>query len=256
MKNTSKNNPNPSFTKAKFSSLTPERRHYHLALLCKQAYNALLQNEDPSPFLNRYAVLAGWIGREQLSNPTFESLSNCYHQHLQASSQKLKEHNLLPEVTTRDKNEVLVKLPIDIYLDNIRSAHNVGSIIRTTEAFSLGTIHFGGMTPTHKNKQVKDAAMGSEKWVDFRENSTLESLKRPIIVLETGKDAIPIHEFIFPETFTLIVGNEEYGCSETFLKNANPLIAIPLTGNKNSLNVANAFAIAASSIQLNRRKEK
>jgi tRNA G18 (ribose-2'-O)-methylase SpoU len=147
------------------------------------------------------------------------------------------------------KNE---PLKTSIYLDNIRSAHNVGSIIRTTEAFSLGTLHFSDKTPYIDNKQVKDTAMGTQGWVECRSNMLLKDLPRPIIILETAHNAIPIHDFIFPDQFTLVVGNEEYGCSDESIQLADIALEIPLVGKKNSLNVANAFAIAAYEIRKQR----
>lgn len=70
--------------------------------------------------------------------------------------------------------------------------------------------------------------------------------------METAAEAIPITDFEFPETFTLVIGNEEYGCSDAILAQADYVIKIPLRGRKNSLNVANAFAIAAAEISRQR----
>ena len=47
---------------------------------------------------------------------------------------------------------------------------------------------------------------------------------------------------------TFPLGNEEYGCSKETLAMADYLLTIPLYGRKNSLNVSNAFAIAAQEI--------
>jgi tRNA G18 (ribose-2'-O)-methylase SpoU len=60
---------------------------------------------------------------------------------------------------------------------------------------------------------------------------------------------MPLSDFIFPASFTLILGNEEYGISNESLKLADYIVEIPLFGAKNSLNVACAFAIAASQIR-------
>ena len=143
-------------------------------------------------------------------------------------------------------------LPIAIYLDNLRSAHNVGSIIRTAEAMSLGTIHFSNKTPFIDQKQVQDTSMRTHEWIACKAGTLLSELPRPILLLETSAQAVPITDYIFPEVFTLIVGNEEYGCSDEALQLADIAIEIPLSGRKNSLNVANAFAIAAYEIRKQR----
>ena len=55
--------------------------------------------------------------------------------------------------------------------------------------------------------------------------------------------------FNYYSIFTLILGNEEYGISDKVLKEVDFLIKIPMMGRKNSLNIANAFAIAAYEIR-------
>lgn len=178
-----------------------------------------------------------------------ETIADRFHHHLKIAGQSRKEHRLLPFIKQGDATTATPSLPIAIYLDNVRSAHNVGSILRTVEAFALGEVFFSeGMVPPD-HKQVQDAAMGAAEWVRCTQNTPLESLPGPIIALETGQDAVPIHAFTFPESFTLVVGNEEYGCSESTLRLADHIIKIPLFGRKNSLNVANAFAIAAGAIR-------
>ena len=175
---------------------------------------------------------------------TNEQRSNAFHHHLQAAGLRVKEHNLL--VRNSDQMEGAPYLSIDIYLDHIRSAHNVGSIFRTVEALRLGKIFLSEQTPTPDHKQVRDAGMGACEWVEW---AVGKPERRPLIVLETADSAVPLADFTFPESFALVMGNEEYGCSEEMLQTADHLIEIPLFGRKNSLNVANAFAIVASEIR-------
>lgn len=199
-----------------------------------------------------YDEWAQWINIAPMNDLSAQSISDRYHWHLQKGGIFKKEHNLLPRIRKGDLSRAQEPWPIAIYLDHIRSAHNVGSIVRTVEAFSLGQITFSSQTPFATHKQVKDTAMGSLEWVACVQNDDLSLLPRPIIILETSPDALSLYEFIFPSSFTLAVGNEEYGCSEEVLKAADIVIEIPLRGHKNSLNVANAFAIAASEISRQR----
>lgn len=230
------------FTKRKFLSLPAKQQHKKCAEILKVAY------EGNFEALDSYNECLSWLNLPNLKSPTAKEIANAYHRHLKSSEVCFKEHNLLPSVRKGDKPEKEKDLPIDIYLDHIRSGHNVGSIIRTIEAFSLGKLYFSGDTPFVDNKKVIDAAMGAEKHVECFENTSLKELQRPIIALETGENAISLYDFIFPEKFTLVVGNEEYGCSDETLKLADIILEIPLRGSKNSLNVANAFAATASEI--------
>lgn len=230
------------FTKRKFLSLPLEQQHKKCAELLRRLFEA----KEPS--MNEYSELCSWMGLEKVLPQNSKEIADAYHEHLKAAKVQLKEHRLLPSIRKNDRTKADEVWPITIFLDHIRSAHNVGSIVRTTEAFSLGKLYFSKDTPFIDNKQVKDTAMGTEEWIVCKKEAALDDLPKPIIVMETSEDAIPIYDFIFPQSFTLVVGNEEYGCSEDSLLKADHLIEIPLRGHKNSLNVANAFAIAAAEI--------
>ena len=175
---------------------------------------------------------------------THEELANRHTFHAEKAEINLNEHNLL--IRQGDRPSEIPYLPIGIYLDDLRSAHNVGSILRTTEAFRLATIFFSEKTPYIDNKKVQDAAMGTATQVPCSRN--LENMPQPLIALETAEGAPSLFTYTFPETFTLVLGNEEFGVSQKMLEQCTTAVQIPLVGSKNSLNVANSFAIAAAQI--------
>jgi tRNA G18 (ribose-2'-O)-methylase SpoU len=163
---------------------------------------------------------------------------------------------LLPHIKKKDRPSAGEEpWPLAVYLDHIRSAHNVGSILRTVEAFSLGKVYFSSDTPYIDHSQVQKASMGTFDQVPCFRDSSVADLPKPVIALETSEDAISLYEFLFPGKFSLVIGNEEYGCSDEVLRKADYLVEIPLRGRKNSLNVANAFAIAAAEIAKQNRKK-
>ncbi len=177
-----------------------------------------------------------------------KALADRYHWHLQLAGRSLKEHNLLPSLRTGDHLPKFGFPDIAIYLDHVRSAYNVGSILRTTEALRIGKVYFSEKTPFIDNDKVKKTAMGAAEIVPCFQNIPLASLPRPIIALDTSDAALSVAEFDFPKSFTLILGNEEYGISNESLKEADFIVEIPLFGAKNSINIACAFAIAAAQI--------
>ena len=242
------------FSKEKFLSLPKQQQHKKACELVRVLYDSILADKEYEGLGGEYDAMASWLGEESLKKFTLEAIADRYHYHCKKGQVYHKEHNLLPRVRTGDADVVSSPaLPIAIYLENIRSAHNVGSIIRTVEAMGLGSIHFSSETAFTDNKQVKDTAMGAESWVECHRDVSIEDLPRPLIAVETAEDAIPLNSFVFPETFTLAVGNEEYGCSDAFLKAADYVIYIPQYGRKNSLNVANAFAVVAGEITRQKR---
>lgn len=196
-----------------------------------------------------YRQFLSWMQEPLQPMPSsIKALADLYHFHLQKARVSKREHHLLPRIRCGDRPQGEPAWPIAVYLDGLRSAHNIGSIIRTVEALSLGSLYFSPAMPDAAHKQVKDTAMGSDQWISCTQGVELAALPRPIIALETAEEAVSLYEFIFPSSFTLVVGNEEYGCSDETLSLSDCLIEIPLRGRKNSLNVANAFAIAAGEI--------
>lgn len=229
-------------TQRKFDQFPDERKHKKCAELLRCIYS-----KQAPELLERYNKWASWLSLSPLIFD-LKLISDRFHYHLHLSHQFLAEHNLLPVISKNDKVVSQPLWPIAIYLDHIRSAHNVGSIIRTVEAFALGAIHFSSDTPFVDNKQVQNTSMETYKWVKASQGTLLTHLPKPIIALETCDQAVNLYDYLFPESFTLVLGNEEYGCSQEVLNQADVILQIPLRGRKNSLNVANAFAIAAAFI--------
>jgi tRNA G18 (ribose-2'-O)-methylase SpoU len=238
-----------SFTKYKFLNLEEKQKHKKLSEILRLIYEETLKKNNVENALSHYHEIIQWINLEQLKAINLETLSDRYHFHLRKAKYNLKENNLLPSIRKNDRKASKEFGALSIYLDNIRSAHNIGSILRTTEAFRLGTVCFSVDTPFINNKKILKTAMGTETITPCIENYSIDTLQKPIIALETSDDAISLHEFIFPKNFTLVLGNEEYGISDSILKKTDYLLEIPLIGIKNSINVACAFAIVAAEIQ-------
>jgi len=226
------------FTEKKFVSLPEEQQHKKCMELMREMYLQMLT----------------WMNLSLPAPTTLSAIADRFHLHRTEARVSLKEHNLLPQVSKGDKSsaEAAPFLPICIYLERLRSAHNIGAIIRTTEAFRLGALYFspGMAAPSHDS--VQKSAMNTASLVACHENIGLHELPRPLIAIETVLDAIPYYDFDFPETFTLILGNEEEGISDSTLQQADFTIKIPLQGQKNSINVASAFAIIAAEIRKKR----
>lgn len=233
------------FTKAKFLSLSLEKQEK----LSAERLHSLFLNPKSTEDLSEYNLFQEWRSLEPLSALNPETISNRYHKHLSRAGIHLKEDHFLPNIKTKDRHEALQSLGFHIYLDGLRSAHNVGSILRTVEAFRLGDVYFSENSPFIDQKKVQDASMGAWEWVSCK-RAKLEELPKPWICLETGEDAVSLREALIPYGATLIIGNEEFGCSHLALSAADKIVQIPLRGMKNSLNVANAFAVLSYELSL------
>lgn len=131
-----------------------------------------------------------------------------------------------------------------LYLDDVRSPFNVGSIFRTAESFGIKEILLSEDTASPNHRRAIRSAMGTIAIVPHRivPASTLPDL--PLFCLELG--GTPLDSFTFPSRGILVIGSEEVGVSPYLLERAQRSlgrVSIPLGGLKGSLNVAVAAGI-------------
>ena len=149
-------------------------------------------------------------------------------------------------------------------LHNIRSCYNVGSIFRIADAVSIDKLYLTGYTPSpDENQKIAKTALGAENYVQYEKIKNLkkliEKLKMEgvkIVALETTKDALLYFNFLPKFPLALIVGNEVRGIDQRTLKKCDLILKIPMTGKKESLNVAVAFAIVAYYIRVKTKFKK
>lgn len=155
-----------------------------------------------------------------------------------------------------------------IILHNIRSAYNVGAIFRTADAVGADKIYLCGHTPiplgnnamsiTNVTDKVAKTALGAEKTVPWEYHAQtwrlLEKLKNEgtqIVALEQDKKEINYLKFKPHFPLALVVGNEVKGLNKNILARADKIIAIPMRGKKESLNLSVACGIAVYKIMEN-----
>lgn len=161
-----------------------------------------------------------------------------------------------PRPSASEKSTFSGSLPgIEVLLDNIRSAYNVGSIFRSADAAGVQHIHVAGFSPAPEEAKVKKTALGSELSIPWTQHwNALEAVRAAkekgylILSLEIMPGAISIFELEKAEIsypLLLVVGNEVSGVDPAILQITHHAIEIPMFGIKKSINVATAFGIAA-----------
>lgn len=144
-----------------------------------------------------------------------------------------------------------------VIIENVRSAYNVGNIIRTADALWWDVvISWYSPSPFRDNKVLK-SSLGAEKNVNiYEEWNTKESLKQSqekgflLIAAEITESSVPLNQFQASNSkVAVIVGNEvEWVLPET-LAIVDRIIHIPMQGQKASLNVWQAAAIFMRELQ-------
>jgi len=146
-----------------------------------------------------------------------------------------------------------------VIVDNVRSAHNVGSIFRTSDGAGVSRIILCGYTPApldrfgREQSEIAKTSLGAAAMIPWEKKETMgEVLKTiselkgsgsTIVALEQTPSSISLHEFIAPAKVAYIVGNEVDGVQKELLDAADVIVEIPMQGQKESLNVSVATGI-------------
>ena len=142
--------------------------------------------------------------------------------------------------------KIAKKTPITIILDNVRSALNVGSVFRTSDAFVIENIILCGITATPPNKEIRKAALGATDSVNWKYvKNTTEAVQQLIdegyyvVAVEQADKSTLLNKFELPKKpIAIIMGNEVNGVNQQVIDLCNEVVEIPQFGTKNSLNIA------------------
>jgi len=138
------------------------------------------------------------------------------------------------------------KIPVFVVLDNVRSAHNVGSVFRSCDAFRVAKIFLCGITPVPPNAEIHKTALGATESVqwEYVENTlkVVEQLKNNGVLvysIEQAVNSISLNDVKKEEKgCALIFGHEVYGVNQNIIDVSDACLEIPQFGTKHSLNVS------------------
>lgn len=144
------------------------------------------------------------------------------------------------------------KFPVIVVLENIRSAYNVGSVFRTSDAFLIEAIYVTGYSAKPPHKEIKKTALGAEDsmhWEHFANATEAISKLREdgykVFAIEQVENSFPLNAIQWDgqEKISLIFGNEVTGVEQTTIALCDGCIEIPQFGMKHSLNIATAAGV-------------
>jgi len=143
------------------------------------------------------------------------------------------------------------KNPIHLALDDVRSRYNVGSLLRSADAFRVERVYLGGFTPVPPHPEIYRAALGAEASVAWESIPDLAAHLRKlreegfaIIAVEQTTESQNLLFWEWPSPpWVLVVGHEIRGLSDEVLAVCTHAVEIPQYGTKHSLNVAVAGGI-------------
>lgn len=156
---------------------------------------------------------------------------------------KLEELNRADLASYKEQS----KTPIVVVLDNVRSMHNIGSIFRTSDAFSIERLLLCGITAQPPHREIEKAALGatqSVNWSYFDSTvNAVHDLRRQgyeILAVEQAAESTMLNLFSPKaiQKYALIFGNEVDGVSDEVMNLVDGCIEIPQFGTKHSFNIS------------------
>ena len=155
---------------------------------------------------------------------------------------KLQE---LGRVSVEEYREVK-KVPLIVVLDNIRSAMNVGSIFRTSDAMAISKVYLCGISATPPNREITKTAIGatdSVEWDYFESTSlaiaNLKSDGYEVVAIEQTDSSVELMDYQpSNDKIAVVLGNEVNGVDSELLPLLDGAIEIDQYGTKHSLNVS------------------
>lgn len=189
---------------------------------------------------------------ELVNKSKLDSLSKGNHQGIVLEIEAIS-YVSLEKIMNKKKHNLIV------ICDQIEDPHNLGAILRTSDAVGVD----GVIIPKHRsvglNATVGKVSTGAMNTVDVHQATNLvQSIKELkengywIVAAENSIDAVSYDEFPVDMPIALVVGSEGKGISRLVLESSDIKTTIPMRGTVNSLNVSVAAAILLYEIQRKR----
>jgi tRNA G18 (ribose-2'-O)-methylase SpoU len=135
---------------------------------------------------------------------------------------------------------------LEIAIENWQHDLNIGSIVRTANAFNVSRVHIVG-----KRDWNKRGAMVTDRYLSVQHHATIANFKKdcdsrsvPIIGIDNVEKSIPLENYRLPEKCVMLFGQEGAGMSEDAIASCQVILAISQRGSTRSMNASAAGAIA------------
>jgi tRNA G18 (ribose-2'-O)-methylase SpoU len=157
--------------------------------------------------------------------------------------------NVTDEFRGRTVEEIKAKLdkrrmPLQIAIENLERDFNMGTIVRTANAFNVRTIHVVG-----RRQWNKRGAMVTDRYMNIEYHPTVAEFQQAvkdaaIIGIDNVDGSQPLAKVKLPQNAVLVFGSEGPGLSEEMISACEQLVAIEQFGSTRSVNVGVAAGIA------------
>lgn len=140
--------------------------------------------------------------------------------------------------------------PIYVALDSLKCGHNIGTIIRLSDALLVKRVYICGDTVIPPNRKIKSSSRGSERWVpwEYRENivELIEELKgKGVFILssEISTSSVNYCSAEMKMPICAVFGSEYNGIRDEVLNLSDRIVHLPVFGMSNFINVATTSSV-------------
>lgn len=138
------------------------------------------------------------------------------------------------------------RTPLHVAIENLEHDMNIGSIVRTANAFNLAGVHVIG-----RRRWNRRGAMVTDRYLHVHHHEDEAALLAHLAeagVTPVGVDnlpgSVPLETTELPADCCLIFGSEGPGLTDAMVAGCERLVAITQTGSTRSMNAGAAAAIA------------
>ncbi|MRK02611.1 MULTISPECIES: TrmH family RNA methyltransferase [Aeromicrobium] len=139
--------------------------------------------------------------------------------------------------------------PFHVAIENWQHDFNIGSIVRTANAFAVAEVHIVG-----RRRWNRRGAMVTDRYQHVRHHSTVDELATwahdaglAVIGIDNVEDSVPIETAALPRECVLVFGQEGPGLSDEARAACERTLSIAQFGSTRSINAGAAAAIAMHS---------
>src|SRR5690625_2169946 len=136
--------------------------------------------------------------------------------------------------------------PLHIAIENWQHDFNIGTVVRTANAFNVAGVHIIG-----RRRWNRRGAMVTDKYMHIHHHPTVEdfvtwaeSASLPVLGVDLFPDSVPIETFEFPPACVMVFGQEGPGLSDGIQEAAEATLSIAQYGSTRSINAGSAAEIA------------
>lgn len=135
-------------------------------------------------------------------------------------------------------------------LQSIEYPANVGSIFRMADGAGIEELYLSGITPQPPHPTIDKVGRNKSRrvpwqYIDDPVDAAVQAKNDGyhLVALEIATDAVPYHEYAYPQDVCLIVGHEDHGVTKAVLAECDAAVFLPMYGKGLSLNVHVALSI-------------